>query len=148
MENGIRDLADKLLEDEDQNKILLRFISPSELFPHEEVDNDNVTNIICSIQSSRKWIWPIIVEEDSLVVIDGHHRRAAAVSMKLSAVPCLMLSYNIVAVRSMRQQYICAPNLIIANGKARNLYPPKTTKHEFPKLPIIEPIDIEYLGYR
>lgn len=148
MINEIRDLEDKLLEDEGQNKILLRFISPRELLPHEEVENDNVTNIICNIKSSRKWIWPIIVEADSLVVMDGHHRRAAAVSMKLSAVPCIMLSYNIVAVRSMRQEYICAPNLIIANGKARNLYPPKTTKHEFPKLPIMEPIDIEYLGYR
>jgi hypothetical protein len=148
MVSEIKDLAGNLIVDKGLNKNPLRFVNPRELLPHEEVENDHVTDIIYSMQSTKKWICPIIVHTDSLVVMDGHHRRVAAIRMKLSAVPCLMLSYDIVAVHSMRGEYICTPDLIIANGRARKLYPPKTTKHEFPILPIIEPINIECLGYR
>jgi hypothetical protein len=64
--------------------------------------------------------------------MDGHHRLAAALLLGLSRVPALLLDYGIVDVVAARDDFIVTPDAIVARAYARDLYPPKTTRHLFP----------------
>ena len=44
------------------------------LYPHEEVDTERVIKIINEIRKTNTLKFPIIVDENSYVIIDGHHR--------------------------------------------------------------------------
>lgn len=105
------------------------FISPARLLPHEETVDDNVVELGKSIAQEGVWTTLLYVDRDSLVVMDGHHRRAVALTMALTVVPCLMLSYDMVSVVSMREGHSAFPEDIIARARQGRLFPPKTTKH-------------------
>jgi hypothetical protein len=102
----------------------------------EDVIPEHVIEVAHSIQACGYWTDPIRVEWSTNIVMDGHHRLAAAVSLSLAYVPCAEYSYSEVDVTSRREEHVVNPASIRSRALAANPYPSKTTKHTFPDSPL------------
>jgi hypothetical protein len=101
------------------------------ILPNEEYDARRLVEVLDSIERAGRWTVPIVLERASLAVMDGHHRLAAARALSFVRVPCVLLDYADVQVESRRPGIHVDGDEIIARSRARNLYPPKTTRHVF-----------------
>ncbi|WP_158809309.1 ParB N-terminal domain-containing protein [Beijerinckia sp. L45] len=111
---------------------LIRMVPEHKISASEETDPDTLTNLFKKIVADGYWTHPIVLEEDNLVVMDGHHRLAVARSLKLRAVPAVLYSYRDVRVESRRDDRTVSPAQIIRCGLTNTLMPAKTTRHCFP----------------
>lgn len=101
------------------------------ILPNEQYVEARLLEVIDSIARSGRWTAPIVVEKESLAVMDGHHRLAAAKRLALPRVPCLMLDYAQVTVQARRNEYCVDVAQILERSRTNRLYPPKTTRHIF-----------------
>jgi len=107
----------------------ITFLKLSDLLPSEEHDADKSLILASQILRQRTWNNPILVEEQFNVVMDGHHRLAAAKLLGLELVPVVLVNYTQVSLGSFRPEYIVSEYDIISRARAGNLYPYKTTRH-------------------
>lgn len=84
------------------------------------------------ILSEGTWRFPLRIERNHLLVMDGQHRLEVAIELELTYVPCLLYDYAEVEVWSLRPKHLVTPELIIAKTLAQDIYPYKTAKHRFP----------------
>jgi len=78
----------------DSFKITLKLIDINSLIPHEEVDENLLNKLIKEILDVGLIFHPILVDENSLVVIDGMHRLEALKRIGCKFVPCGLINYN------------------------------------------------------
>ncbi|WDD95453.1 hypothetical protein Bsp3421_005629 [Burkholderia sp. FERM BP-3421] len=107
--------------------VLLR---PEHLLPTEEFIEARVQDVSREIAALGCWRYPLLIEQATHVIMDGHHRREFALRSALSWVPCLLLDYSSVILASRRPEFALSPADVIARGLRRHLYPPKTTRHQ------------------
>jgi L-serine kinase (ADP) len=105
-----------------------------DLLETELTERALVAQVSAAILRAGCWTAPIIIEEISNAVMDGHHRLAAAKELGLRFVPCVPLSYNVVRVETHRPEWEVNPSEILRRAADRDLYPAKTTRHIFPRL--------------
>jgi hypothetical protein len=115
----------------------IELIPTDRILPNEEHDEARLLEVLASMTRSGRWTAPIALERASLAVMDGHHRLAAARRLSLPRVPCVLLDYAQVDVRTRRPEFSVDAARIVARSLARQLYPPKTTRHIFSRpLPV------------
>ena len=109
----------------------IALVDLNRVLPTEEVNPDFVDTLAAGIAVSGVWSHPLLVEADSLAVLDGHHRLAAAKRIGLRSVPALSVSYGDprVHVESWRPGPAIPPAEIIARARAGHLLPYKSTRH-------------------
>lgn len=73
--------------------ITLDYLDPRDTLPHEDVIPNKVKEAIISIKETRSLIPPLI-DTKTLLVIDGHHRREAVMSMNIRRVPFYLVDYD------------------------------------------------------
>lgn len=112
---------------------VIELIPTVQILPNEEHDETRLLEVLDSIVRSGRWTAPIALERASLAVMDGHHRLAAARRLSLPRVPCVLLDYAQVGVEARRPDFCLDGAQIVARSRARLLYPPKTTRHIFPR---------------
>lgn len=61
---------------------------------HEEIIPEKMQELVEKIPHDGVWIHPIIVDSDSLVVLDGMHRVAAAKEIGYKFIPVCLVDYN------------------------------------------------------
>lgn len=110
----------------------VHFVRADAILPNECHHPEHAAGLAETIRREQLWRIPIALECNSLAVMDGHHRLQAALQLKLTFVPCLLLDYGDVEVSSTREGYLVTPQEIVRRAKAQDLYPPKTTRHRFP----------------
>jgi hypothetical protein len=71
----------------------------SNLHIHEEIIPDKMEELVEKIPHDGVWIHPIIVDKNSLVVLDGMHRVAAAKEIGYRYIPVCLVDYNSPSVR-------------------------------------------------
>ncbi|WP_131669871.1 ParB N-terminal domain-containing protein, partial [Psychrobacter pygoscelis] len=98
----------------------------------EEIDIVHQQELCKIIKSSGFWIHPIIIHDEQLFVMDGHHRLASAKQLNLSLIPAVKLNYREVEVSSWREDYVINEQVIFKMYNQKKLFPHKTTKHIFP----------------
>lgn len=108
---------------------LIALIPPEALLPTEHFIEERVLHVAHEIISEGFWLEPIMVERESWVIMDGHHRREFARRHSLRVVPCVMLDYSQVELHSRQAGVHVTADDIIARGIQRRPYPPKTTRH-------------------
>ncbi len=74
-------------------KVKLDLISIDELIPHEEINESYLSKIINDINNIGFLKDPLIVDDDTLVVLDGMHRLAALKNLNCKFVPCMTVKY-------------------------------------------------------
>ncbi|MCE4609043.1 MAG: ParB N-terminal domain-containing protein [Desulfurococcales archaeon] len=83
---------------------------------------------------------PIIVDRDTHVILDGHHRYTALNILGAKYVPAYLINYNddsIVEVRSWKDNRPLPKHIVIEAGLRGHRFPPKTTRH-IVKVPLPE----------
>lgn len=76
----------------DAVSITLDYADPRDLKPHEDIIKSRLNETIISVRETRS-IVPIIVDEKSLLVIDGHHRREALLVLGYRNIPVYYVNY-------------------------------------------------------
>lgn len=70
----------------------LEWLNPLALKPHEDVIESIVVENINMLKRRCK-IVPIVVDRNSLTILDGHHRHQAAVILGLDKIPVILVDY-------------------------------------------------------
>lgn len=106
-------------------------IPPRLLRPTEETVRGRIGEVIALILAEQAWTQPICVERDTLAVLDGHHRLAAAIQLGLARVPVRLYDYDTVPLASWRTGIVPTRGEVLRRALTGHLYPPKTTRHHF-----------------
>lgn len=109
----------------------LDLIDVSQIVETEDHIPERVEWLLEKINSEKVWRIPIILERNTLAVMDGHHRLNVAKRLGLSRVPAILLNYhddNIV-VTSWRDEVYIDKEVVIEYISRRKKFPYKTTKH-------------------
>lgn len=109
----------------------LTLLRPEQLLPTEEFIEARVQDVSREIEALGCWRYPLLIEQDTHVIMDGHHRREFALRFAYSWVPCLLLDYSSVILASRRAEFALSPADVITRGLQRHPYPAKTTRHQF-----------------
>ena len=113
------------------SKIVL--IAIDKLKCHEEVIEEHVGKIRRQLMDDGKLKRPIVVDRDSMVILDGHHRYTALKRMEIKKIPCQMVDYRNGEVRvylrrkELMEQFI--KEAVVRMANSNELFPPKTTRH-------------------
>lgn len=101
----------------------------------EEHIPERVTWLVDKIKHEALWRVPLLLDEASYAIMDGHHRFEAAKLLGLKRIPSIMLNYNSpsVKVMSWRDDFLINKNIVQEYIRDRKIFPHKTTRH------IIEP---------
>ncbi|MEY0435540.1 hypothetical protein [Providencia huaxiensis] len=107
----------------------------------EETDEQHIDYLNHKIACDGIWTTPIPCEIHTGIIMDGNHRYQVAKQLKLSLLPCILLSYqdNRVKVNCQNSdQPYDVKNIFEVILYKNKLLPYKTTKHHFsPLLPTI-----------
>lgn len=114
------------------SKKSIRLLSPLELKPHEQTESCRVRHVVDLLLRQQAWTRPICVEATSLCVMDGHHRRLAAIHLGLAAVPVVAFTYDEIRLGSRQPGMSIEPEELINCAMRGHLFPPKSTHHVFP----------------
>lgn len=114
------------------NERRIRLLSPFDLKAHEHTERGRVRSVIDLLIREQVWTRPICVEEKSLCVMDGHHRRLAAIHLGLAAVPVVGFTYDEVRLGSRRAEVEVEAEELIDRALLGALFPARSTRHVFP----------------
>ncbi len=110
----------------------VRLLNIDELRIHEAVDEVQILRIMKSIKESGKFYPPVLVDLESKVVLDGHHRLWAAKRLGCKRILCYCVDYisdDGVVLRSWRPDAGVTKQDVVDMGLSDGLFPQKTTRH-------------------
>ena len=127
------------MDDQLEDVVLVEIAS---LRDHEEVIPDNLETRTSKLL--RKGFYkPIIVDRETMVILDGHHKWTAAKSLGLARVPVIMVDYLVdegvlVDVWPDCGKESITKTEVLEMGVSGDVFPPKTSRHTLPfKIPSI-----------
>lgn len=103
------------------------------LKPHEQVISEHVIELLEDISRRGILIKPVLVDEKTLVILDGHHRVEALKRLGAKLIPAVLVDYdddNCVTVDSWRPDWVVTKNLVRSTALNGGLLPPKTSRHK------------------
>lgn len=103
-----------------------------DLVPHEDHDPEWALTLSDAIIRRSVWTTPIAAERSSKIVMDGHHRLAAARRLCMTRIPTIFFKYgdSNVALDGWRQDTV-TKDMIFKAALSGILLPRKTTRHVF-----------------
>ena len=116
---------------EAQSAVSIWMVERCAILPNEEHDASHAAHLAALMRETGVWQSPVVLERESLAVMDGHHRLAASQLLGLRYVPALLLDYSSVRVVARRAEFVVTPEAILQRARMRDLYPIKTTRHLF-----------------
>lgn len=110
---------------------------------HEAYVEDRVEELTRRFQQTGLVDYAVVADERTGTVIDGHHRLETLRRLGARLVPAVLVDYmdGGITVRAWREQER-APTKgeIVARAAKGELYPPKTTRHDFVR--VLDPVDL------
>ncbi len=105
----------------------------SMLLHHEEVDESRLALLTEQIRVEGAICRPIVVDRETLVILDGHHRTRALLQLGCRLIPAHLVDYRseAISVECWRQGERVDKAQVISNGLGGSLYPPRTSRHSF-----------------
>ncbi|HAT03468.1 MAG TPA: transcriptional regulator [Candidatus Magasanikbacteria bacterium] len=64
-----------------------------DLKTHEKTSTKRVKEVVELIRKKGEFVKPIVVEKDTHVILDGHHRVKALKKLGYTKVPCMLIDY-------------------------------------------------------
>lgn len=124
------------------------YLDPRVLHPHEHVDVARAREVLDQIERERLFHPPILVDRESRVILDGHHRWWASLELGCRIVPCCLIDYRhnrFIRVVSRRRDVEVTKDTVVLVGLSGAVYPPKTTRHVYTFPPGISPVRLDDL---
>ena len=114
------------------NNFELKIVPISNLKAHELPDMIRVEKLECDMMHRGVLIRPIVVDRNTMVILDGHCRCGALRRLGYSKIAVKFVDYNsdFISVESWNGERITKREVINA-GLGGNLMMPKTSKHMF-----------------
>ena len=111
----------------------INLIPLSSISETEEHDPSKAAILAKSIESKGVWTLPVVLEEESLAIMDGHHRFNAAKKLNFQRIPCVLLAYDSgsVSLKSWRPSWKPCISDVLKKIKRKQKFPYKTTRHLF-----------------
>ncbi len=111
-------------------------VSKNDLKPHEQINRSRIVELFSEITTDGVLKHPVIVDKNSLVVLDGHHRVTVLAKLGCIFVPACLVDYHnesiqVVSWRDHAQHTITKQSVLMA-GITGRLFPPKTSRHIWP----------------
>jgi hypothetical protein len=110
--------------------------NPQKLVPHEQVDQQKLASVIRSIKRSGGIRHPVVIDRESNVILDGHHRCRAYIELGMAIVPCIAVNYFDPNITLTFRRKDIGMNIvkkgIIYAATHGNVFSHKTTKHRIP----------------
>ena len=111
----------------------LTLVRLSKLKPHEAIEQKRLKRLVERIKRDGCLKAPIVADQVSLVILDGHHRLQALKILGCKKIPVFLVNYRNDNVRVYLRRKELLMRLIkeavIAKGERGELFPPKTTRH-------------------
>lgn len=113
-----------------QEKEKVHDIELKQLNRHEEIIEENLRNVLKSLKIEKRLKEPVVVDEETKVILDGHHRVKAYEILGVREIPCRLVDYSSdkIAVEPHQNGDISKEE-VIQKGLRDDLFPPKTSKH-------------------
>ena len=114
------------------SKNQFELIELNKLKQHEKIDEARYSELLRDIQING-YVEPVIVDKNTLIILDGHHRSAVLKSMAFTNIPVHLIDYRSkeVEVSSWRKDENITKDEVVTMGISKNLFPSKTSKHLF-----------------
>lgn len=112
-------------------------ISPKQLLPHEETRKESLDMVISLIKAYGGFRFPVLIDGNTLTILDGHHRVEAAIKLGLKFIPVFPVDYykdEDVMVFPRRKEFRITKKSVVSRALKGILYPPKTTRHVFRRI--------------
>ena len=109
----------------------LSVVEIGKLKGHEQTDEARLKALKAEIESDGMLIRPIVVDEETDVVLDGHHRMGALRLLGCSRIPVCYVSYvsDRIGVMSMVKGLEITKTKVVQAAMRGEPFPPKTTWH-------------------
>lgn len=107
-------------------------VPTDDLRPHEEVEPDRVEELVKRLREDEVIRHPIVVDEATYTVLDGHHRLAAVRTLGLRVTPVHLVDYDdgFIELESWRDdREPPTKEQVVERAESGDLFPPKTTRH-------------------
>lgn len=113
------------------DKKQIQKIEIRKLNPHEQIIEENLKKVLTSLKVEKRLKEPIIVDEETKVILDGHHRAKAFILFGLEEIPCRLVDYQSDEITvEPHQGGEIKKEEVIEKGLSDELFPPKTSKHK------------------
>jgi hypothetical protein len=108
------------------------------LKPHEQIQPDHLAELAAEIKKDGILKDPIIVDQNTLVILDGHHRFNSLKLLGLKLCPCCLVDYQSdeIGVGCWREGETISKSDVVVAGFSGNLLIPKTSRHFIPDRPL------------
>lgn len=105
-----------------------------QLRPHEETLQDRIEAVRSEIEETRVVDYPILVDSQYHVILDGHHRHQALISHGVERVPVVAVDYNEESLVKLEARKNCplddlTKQDVLRKGLSPDVFPPKSTRH-------------------
>ena len=122
---------------ENQKRFFPRISKSYTLVKHIQKQRKNLEKIKNQILSDGYLINPIIVDQENLVILDGHHRAEALKLLGYKKIPAYVVDYfdKEIRVVQRRPEIPISKEAIIQKALAGEVFPCKTSKHFIPNRP-------------
>ena len=112
----------------------LALIEVSKLRPHEETTEGRVRQIKKALEDTGILWFPILVDKESLTIIDGHHRTECFKRMGLRKIRARLVDYSNpgIKVETRRPEIEISKKIVVEKALAGEVFPHKTTRHKYP----------------
>jgi ParB-like chromosome segregation protein Spo0J len=109
----------------------VRIIEISHLKGHEKLDTQRLANLKAEIESDGILKKPIVVDINTNVVLDGHHRIGALQALGCSKIPAVFVDYQSpkIGVKTSENGEEFPKHKVIETALKGELLPPKSTWH-------------------
>jgi len=99
--------------------------------PHERTVKSKVRKLLRDLLSTLTLRKPVVVDEETLTLLDGHHRLFALRRLGVGLVPAALVNYSDprILVRRWGGGEAIEKRLVVERAMAGRLFPPKTTRH-------------------
>ena len=102
----------------------------NDLNPHEQVIEENLRKVLKSLKIEKRLKEPVVVDKETKVILDGHHRVKAYEILGLREIPCRLVDYSSEEVKvEPNRNGDVSKEEVIEKGLSDELFPPKTSKH-------------------
>lgn len=110
---------------------LMRLLAIGSLKHHEEIRPEHVKELFAEITNDGMVKQPIIVDQKTMIVLDGHHRTTALKNMGITKIPAFLVDYQSeeIMVAAWRRGERVTKEMVIEAALSGKLLPPKTSRH-------------------
>ncbi len=130
-----------------RNGIAFALLKVDSLLIHEQVDATHLAVLTARLLDDGEVRQPVIVDRESRVILDGHHRVTALRGLGCTLVPAYLVDYADPGIKVMprRPEIPVSKVSVVETGLSGHPYPPKTSRHVFPFEPAAKPVPLSAL---